>query len=57
MLHASHNLFIQGFFDPLTVENARTKYFTGEFGLVLPIISLLLAVYFWSRRKELPSLS
>lgn len=54
MLHASHNLFIQGFFDPITIEYPHTKYFIGEFGLAIPVISILVAVYFWSRRKELP---
>ncbi|QNK63496.1 CPBP family intramembrane metalloprotease [Pedobacter sp. PAMC26386] len=57
MLHASHNLFIQAVFNPITIENKNTKYFTGEFGLVLPIISFLLAIYFWSRRKELAGIS
>lgn len=57
MLHASHNLFIQVVFDPITIENKYTKYLTGEFGVVLPIISVLLAIYFWTRRKELQSFS
>ncbi|MBK1896164.1 CPBP family intramembrane glutamic endopeptidase [Chryseobacterium paridis] len=57
VLHASHNLFIQGFFDPITIEYPHTKYFTGEFGMAVPIVSILLAIYFWSRRKELPGLT
>jgi membrane protease YdiL (CAAX protease family) len=57
MLHASHNLFVQAVFNPITIENSHTRYFTGEFGIVLPVISLFLAIYFWRRRKELPVLS
>ena len=57
LLHASHNLFIQGFFNPITIENGSTKYFTGEFGLVLPVICFLFALYFSSRRKELAGVS
>lgn len=57
MLHASHNLFVQAVFDPITVENSHTRYYTGEFGIALPIITFLLAIYFWTRRKELPGLS
>ncbi|MEZ0129718.1 CPBP family intramembrane glutamic endopeptidase, partial [Flavobacterium sp. LBUM151] len=53
MLHASHNLFVQAFFDPITIQNEHTKYFTGEFGLVLPILSFIFALYFWRRRNEL----
>ena len=53
LLHASHNLFIQSFFTPLTTNTGRTAYFIDEFGCVLPIVSLALGIYFWSRRKEL----
>jgi membrane protease YdiL (CAAX protease family) len=53
LLHASHNLFIQAFFTPLTTDTGKTKYFYDEFGVVLPVITSLLAIYFWSRRKEL----
>ena len=55
LLHASHNLFIQSFFDPLTTDTGRTKYIIGEFGAALPIVSVAFALYFWSRRHELPS--
>ena len=53
LLHASHNLFIQSFFTPLTTNTGRTAYFIDEFGCVLPIVALALGIYFWSRRKEL----
>lgn len=52
LLHASHNTFIQTFFDPLTVENSKTRYVAGEFGIFLYGPVILLAVYFWSRRGE-----
>jgi len=53
MLHASHNLFIQGFFTPITIANSQSKYFIDEFGTVLAVVTLAFAVYFWTRRKEL----
>lgn len=53
LLHASHNLFIQSFFDPLTTDTGRTKYIIGEFGCGLALVSTAFAVYFWTRRKEL----
>ncbi|AXC09973.1 hypothetical protein ACPOL_0602 [Acidisarcina polymorpha] len=34
LLHASHNTFIQGFFDPLTAPTGWAKYITSEFGAV-----------------------
>jgi uncharacterized protein len=55
VLHAAHNTFIQEFFDPLTVDNSKTRYVAGEFGLVLLLISVLMAIYFWRRRGELVS--
>ena len=53
LLHASHNLFIQRFFTPITAANAHSKYFIDEFGVVVPVICLITAIYFWSRRGEL----
>lgn len=53
MLHASHNLFIQSFFTPITiVSNPRTNYFIDEFGAVLAAVTLIAALYFWTRRNE-----
>jgi membrane protease YdiL (CAAX protease family) len=53
IFHASHNLFIQQVFDPLTKDTGVTKYFIGEFGIVLAIISIPIAVIFWKKRNEL----
>ena len=53
MLHASHNLFIQGFFTPITTNTGKTPYFIDEFGCVLAVVTAILAIYFWTRRKEL----
>lgn len=53
ILHASHNLFIQTFFTPITeISNSRTNYYIDEFGAVLPVVVMFVAVYFWTRRKE-----
>ncbi len=56
IFHASHNLFIQQIFDPLTKDTGFTKYFIGEFGIMLALISIPFAFIFWKKRKELPSL-
>jgi uncharacterized protein len=55
LLHASHNLFIQGFFDPITTDTGRTKYIIGEFGAALPLVCIAFGFYFWTRRRELPA--
>ncbi|HEX3383833.1 MAG TPA: type II CAAX endopeptidase family protein [Mucilaginibacter sp.] len=53
ILHASHNLFIQAFFTPLTRDTGHTKYFIDEFGIVLSLTSLAAAVFFWAKRGQL----
>jgi hypothetical protein len=50
LLHASHNLFIQGFFDPRTTDTGHTAYIIGEFGAGLAVVCALFGVYFWTRR-------
>jgi len=57
MLHAAHNTFIQQFFDPLTVDNSKTRWVAGEFGAAIAVISILMAVYFWRRRDEVEAVS
>ena len=55
MLHASHNLYVQAIFTPLTQNRGKTAWFIDEFGAVLPIVAVAFAIYFWSRRRELES--
>lgn len=53
-LHASHNLFVQSYFDRLTVDTGPTGWIIGEFGIGLVIVSLLIAVYYLRKADELP---
>lgn len=53
ILHATHNLYIQQIFTPLTLGNNNTPWFIGEFGVVLPMVTIVFAIYFIYRRKEL----
>ena len=50
LMHASHNLFIQQVFDPLTQDTGITAYITGEFGVALAIAATLIAYTFWRLR-------
>lgn len=53
ILHASHNLFIQAVFTPLTgSKGVVTAYTMGEFGLCVPVVLAAVALYFWTRRGE-----
>ena len=53
LLHASHNLYVQAIFTPLTKDTGKTAWYIDEFGAILPIVTVAFAIYFWSRRKEL----
>jgi uncharacterized protein len=53
LLHASHNLYVQAIFTPLTSNTGKTAWYIDEFGAVIPLISVLIAVYFWARRGEI----
>jgi len=55
ILHGSHNLYIQGIFTPITGDTGKTKWFIDEFGCVLPLVAIAFAIYFWTKRKELPA--
>jgi len=46
ILHGSHNLFVQGVFDPLTLGVAVTPFIIGEFGAALAIASVIVAIVF-----------
>jgi uncharacterized protein len=53
LLHTSHNLYIQAILTPLTRNTGKTAWYIDEFGAVLPLVVLVFAIYFWSRRNEL----
>jgi membrane protease YdiL (CAAX protease family) len=53
IFHASHNLFIQAIYTPLTSEHGKiTPYAIDEFGFVLPLVTLAVAIWFWRKRKQ-----
>ena len=52
VLHGSHNLFLEGFFNDLTIDTERTKFITTDFGIGLMIAYALFAVVLWKRRSE-----
>ncbi|MFQ5742040.1 MAG: CPBP family intramembrane glutamic endopeptidase [Acidobacteriota bacterium] len=53
ILHASHNLFIQSYFDLLTADTGVTAWITGEFGAGLVIAAVVVGILFWRKRSEL----
>ena len=55
ILHATHNLFVQGFFDRVTVDTGPTRWLTGEFGAALAVTVGVTAWLFWRARHALPA--
>jgi len=51
ILHASHNLFVQAIYTPLTVLGPETHKWVDEFGIMLPVIYGILAIYFILRAR------
>ncbi len=52
ILHASHNLYVQAIFTPLTENRGKTAWYIDEFGAILPIVAVAFAIYFWRKRGE-----
>ena len=42
--HAVHNTFIQSVYQPLTENTGMTQYFSDEFGAVLAVIGVIVAI-------------
>ncbi len=54
-LHASHNVFVQTIFTPLTADTGLTRFVVGEFGVGLAVGYLTAAILFWKLGEQLPA--
>ncbi len=52
IFHAAHNTYIQSVVNPITTRNEQTSLWLDEFGIMLPIITTLFALYFWLAAKK-----
>ena len=54
LLHASHNLYMQNLFDPMTeLTGLLSRYFSGENGFALIAVYGLAGFIFWKKRASL----
>ena len=54
-LHASHNLWMQSIFTPLTSDREYTRWIAGDLGLAFVVVATVVAVVFWVKRNDLPN--
>jgi membrane protease YdiL (CAAX protease family) len=51
LFHSVHNIFIQKIFTTLTSTNESTTFWIDEYGMMLPIITTIFAMYFWRKLR------
>src|SRR5258708_24733568 len=51
LLHASHNLYVQAIFTPLTRNTGKTAWYIDEFGAVLPVVAEGGGIFFLSKGR------
>jgi len=51
IMHAAHNVYILNF-QGMTIKYDATRFYAGEFGILLPIVTAVIAAYFWYRYKS-----
>ena len=52
VFHSVHNIYIQKICNPLTITNADSDFWIDEYGLMIPIITSIFAVYFWRKASK-----
>jgi hypothetical protein len=53
LIHASHNLFLENIFDLLTMDTENTRLITGESGIGLAVVGIVVAFLCWRRRLRI----
>lgn len=49
--HAAHNIYIQKIFTPLTTEFDETGFWIDEYGVMVPMVVTLFALYYWRKAR------
>ncbi len=50
--HSIHNIYIQKICTPLTISNEKTIFWIDEYGMMIPIITTIFAIYFWRKAEK-----
>ena len=49
IFHSVHNIYIQKICNPLIISNSKTTFWIDEYGLMIPIITTIFAIYYWRK--------
>ncbi len=52
IFHSIHNIYIQKICTPLTISNDKTEFWIDEYGIMLPVITTVFAIYFWRKAEK-----
>ncbi|MFI1773627.1 CPBP family intramembrane glutamic endopeptidase [Thalassobellus citreus] len=50
--HSIHNIYIQKVCTPITIYNDNTNYWVDEYGIMIPLITSIFAIYFWKKANK-----
>jgi len=53
-MHAAHNIFFQSVYPGLTKESPNSAWLIDEFGVFSAAVAVLVALFFWMKRRQLP---
>ena len=54
IMHACSNLYLEGVFEDVTVDNSLTRLVADDFGYGVALVYVLVAFLFWLKRSALP---
>ncbi len=49
IFHSIHNIYIQKVCTPLTISNDHSTFWIDEYGLMIPIITSIFAIFYWRK--------
>ena len=52
IFHACSNMVIQKVFTPLAIADENSAWYIDEFGIVVPVVALVVAIFFWTKAKK-----
>ena len=52
IMHASHNIYVLTIMQPMTIQYRESWRYVSEFGFILPVVVLLVGLFFWRKAKK-----